>query len=74
MQVNLEKLDESHARDFYQGLSKREKSQFLDTLSDRFGYNHITMSAKLRLNAPNKFRGCELKNVLKIMEEDLWHR
>ena len=47
MQKNLGNLNESHLRDFYSGLSKQEKSDFLDALSERFGYNRITMSAKL---------------------------
>ena len=74
MQKNLGYLNESHLRDFYSGLSKQEKSDFLDALSDRFGYNRITMSAKLRENAPNKSRSRELVNILKIVEEDVWHR
>ena len=74
MQKNLGNLNESHLRDFYSGLSKQEKSDFLDALSDRFGYNRITMSAKLRENAPNKLRSRELVNILKIVEEDVWHR
>ena len=74
MQKNLGYLNESHLRDFYSGLSKQEKSDFLDALSDRFGYNRITMSAKLRENAPNKLRSRELANILKIVEEDLWRR
>ena len=44
MQKNLGNLSESHLRDFYSGLSKEEKSDFLDALSDRFGYNRITKS------------------------------
>ena len=74
MQKNLGNLSESHLRDFYSGLSKQEKSDFLDALSDRFGYNRSTMSAKLRENAPNKLRGRELDNILKIVEEDVWRR
>ena len=74
MQKNLGNLNESHLRDFYSDLSKQEKSDFLDALSDRFGYNRITMSAKLRENAPNKLRSRELVNILKIVEEDVWHR
>ena len=74
MQKNLGNLSESHLRDFYSGLSKQEKSDFLDALSDRFGYNRITMSAKLRENAPNKLRSRELGNILKIVEEDIWRR
>ena len=74
MQKNLGNLNESHLRDFYSGLSKKDKSDFLDALSDRFGYNRITMSAKLRENAPNKLRGRELENTLKIVEEDVWRR
>ena len=54
MQKNLGNLSESHLRDFYSGLSKQEKSDLLDALSERYGYNRITMSAKLRQNAPNK--------------------
>ena len=74
MQKNLGNLSESHLRDFYSGLSKQEKSDFLDALSDRFGYNRITMSAKLRANAPNKLRGKEFANIQKIVEEDVWRR
>lgn len=74
MQKNLGYLNESHLRDFYSGLSKQEKSDFLDALSDRYGYNRITMSAKLRENAPNKLRSRELANILKIVEEDVWRR
>lgn len=74
MQKNLGYLNESHLRDFYSGLSKQEKSDFLNALSDRFGYNRITMSAKLRENAPNKLRSRELANILKIVEEDVWRR
>ena len=74
MQKNLGNLGESHLRDFYADLSKAEKSDFLDALSERFGYNRITISAKLRENAPNKLRSRELVNILKIVEEDVWHR
>lgn len=74
MQENLGFLNESHIRDFYSALSKWEKSDFLDALSERFGYNRITMSAKLRVNAPNKLKSKELDNILKIVEEDRWHR
>ena len=74
MQKNLGNLNESHLRDFYSGLSKEEKSDFLDALSERYGYNRITMSAKLRENAPNKLRSRELVNILKIVEEDVWRR
>ena len=74
MQKNLGNLSESHLRDFYSGLSKEEKSDFLDALSERYGYNRITMSAKLRENAPNKLRSRELVNILKIVEEDVWRR
>ena len=74
MQENLGLLSESHVRDFYAGLTKWEKSDFLNALSERYGYNRITMSAKLRQNAPNKLRGRELVNIQKIVEEDRWHR
>ena len=74
MQENLGFLDESHVRDFYAGLTKWEKSDFLNALSERYGYNRITMSAKLRVNAPNKLRNKELANIQKIVEEDIWHR
>lgn len=74
MQENLGFLDESHIRDFYSALTKWEKSDFLNALSERYGYNRITMSAKLRVNAPNKLRNRELANIQKIVEEDLWHR
>ena len=74
MQKNLGNLNESHLRDFYSGLSKEEKSDLLDALSERYGYNRITMSAKLRENAPNKLRSRELANILKIVEEDVWRR
>ena len=74
MQKNLGNLSESHLRDFYSGLSKEQKSDFLDALSERYGYNRITMSAKLRENAPNKLRSRELVNILKIVEEDVWRR
>ena len=74
MQKNLGNLNESHLRDFYSDLSKQEKSDFLDALSDRFGYNRITMSAKLKENAPKKLRIGELVNILKIVEEDVWRR
>ena len=74
MQKNLGNLEESHLRDFYADLTKAEKSDFLDALSERFGYNRITISAKLRENAPNKLRSTELVNILKIVEEDVWRR
>lgn len=74
MQKNLGNLGECHLRDFYADLSKAEKSDFLDALSERFGYNRITISAKLRENAPNKLRSRELVNILKIVEEDVWRR
>ena len=74
MQKNLGNLEESHLRDFYADLTKAEKSDFLDALSERFGYNRITISAKLRENAPNKLRSRELANILKIVEEDVWRR
>ena len=74
MQENLGFLDESHIRDFYSGLTKWEKSDFLNALSERYGYNRITMSAKLRVNAPNKLRNRELANIQKMVEEDRWHR
>lgn len=74
MQENLGFLSESHLRGFYAELSKLEKSDFLDALTERFGYNRITMSAKLRVNATNKLRSIELVNIQKIVEEDKWHR
>lgn len=74
MQENLGFLDESHIKGFYAGLSKWEKSDFLNALSERYGYNRITMSAKLRQNAPNKLRERELVNILKLVEDDKWHR
>lgn len=74
MQENLGFLGEGNLRAFYYGLSKWEKSDFLDALSERYGYNRITMSAKLRENAPNKLRSRELANIQKMVEEDRWHR
>lgn len=74
MQENLGFLGEGNLRAFYSGLSKWEKSDFLNALSERYGYNRITMSAKLRENAPNKLRSRELANIQKIVEEDRWHR
>ncbi len=73
MQENLVKLSISHICDYYQSLEKKEKGKLLKYLEERYGYNRITISAKLRVNAPNQLKEHEVRNIASAIEkEELW--
>lgn len=73
MQENFSILSISHICDFYQALTKKEKGKLLKYLEERYGYNRITISAKLRVDAPNQLKEHEVKNIASAIEkEELW--
>lgn len=73
MQENLVKLSISQICDYYQSLTKKEKGRFLQYIESRYGYNRITISAKLRMNAPNQLKEHEVRNIADAIEkEGLW--
>jgi hypothetical protein len=61
-------------KDYYQSLTKKEKSRFLRYLSQRYDYPSATMSGKLRENPASDLRRDERENIIKTIEEGLWRQ
>lgn len=59
-------------KDYYQSLTKKEKSRFLRYLSQRYDYPSATMSGKLRENPVSDLRRDERENIIHTIEEGLW--
>lgn len=66
------KIAEIDPRDYYQGLTKKEKGRFLRYLYIRYDYPPATMSGKLRESAVSDLRRDERENILKTIEKGLW--
>lgn len=67
-----EKNENVDPRDFYIGLSKKDKGRLLKYLMKRYDYVPCTMSAKLRQNSISRLRKDELENLQKTIKEGVW--
>lgn len=61
-----------NVRDYYKGLSKLEKGQFLAYLLKRYDYKTSTISGKLRENNVSRLRADELENIQKTIKTGVW--
>lgn len=68
----MNKLQMLDPRDYYQKLSKKDKSNFLMYLSKRYDYRPCTISGKLRANSASQLRRDERENIIRTIQEDLW--
>ncbi len=64
-----------NVQDYYQNLTKKEKSELLEYLIIKFGYNYSTMRQKLAGTGRGRFRRNEERDVLEAIEnESAWRR
>lgn len=64
-----------NVQDYYQNLTKKEKSELLEYLIIKFGYNYSTMRQKLAGTERGRFRRNEERDVLEAIEnESAWRR
>ena len=61
-------------RDYYQSLTKKEKSKFLLYLSGRYGYKSGTISGKLRSLPSGELRKDERENIINTINSGVWKK
>ena len=66
---NFQQVD---PREYYQSLSKKEKSKFLLYLSRRYGYMSGTISGKLRCLPSGELRKDERENIINTINSGVW--